>query len=68
VTQVVLRHALPAQRQGRSAGPAAAASRVRANWKAAGEQSAADGYHTLTLHRWLGEVGNYKKETAPAAT
>lgn len=32
---------------------------VRANWKAAGEQSAADGYHTLTLHRWLGEVGNY---------
>jgi phenylpropionate dioxygenase-like ring-hydroxylating dioxygenase large terminal subunit len=34
---------------------------VRANWKAAGEQSAADGYHTLTLHRWLGEVGNYKK-------
>ncbi len=34
---------------------------VRANWKAAGEQSAADGYHTLTLHRWLGEVGNYAK-------
>ena len=36
---------------------------VRANWKAAGEQSAADGYHTLTLHRWLGEVGNYSKKT-----
>ena len=35
---------------------------VRANWKAAGEQSAADGYHTLTLHRWLGEVGNYSKK------
>jgi Ring hydroxylating alpha subunit (catalytic domain) len=35
---------------------------VRANWKAAGEQSAADGYHTLTLHRWLGEVGNYAKK------
>ena len=36
---------------------------VRANWKAAGEQSAADGYHPLTLHRWLGEVGNYSKKT-----
>lgn len=35
---------------------------VRANWKAAGEQSAADGYHTLTLHRWLGEVGAYAKK------
>ena len=35
---------------------------VRANWKAAGEQSAADGFHTLMLHRWLGEVGNYKKD------
>jgi len=34
---------------------------VRANWKTAGEQSAADGFHTLTLHRWLGEVGNYAK-------
>lgn len=32
---------------------------VNANWKTAGEQSAADGFHTLTLHRWLGEVGNY---------
>ncbi|CAN5337848.1 aromatic ring-hydroxylating dioxygenase subunit alpha [soil metagenome] len=36
---------------------------VRANWKTAGEQSAADGYHTLTLHRWLGEVGAYAKKT-----
>jgi nitrite reductase/ring-hydroxylating ferredoxin subunit len=27
---------------------------IRANWKTAGEQSAADGFHTLTLHRWLG--------------
>lgn len=35
---------------------------VRANWKAAGEQSAADGFHTLTLHRWLGEVGAYAKK------
>ena len=35
---------------------------VRANWKAAGEQSAADGYHTLTLHRWLGEIGPYAKK------
>ena len=35
---------------------------VRANWKTAGEQSAADGFHTLTLHRWLGEVGNYAKK------
>jgi nitrite reductase/ring-hydroxylating ferredoxin subunit len=29
---------------------------VDANWKAAGEQSAADGFHTLTLHRWLDEM------------
>ena len=35
---------------------------VRANWKTAGEQSAADGFHTLTLHRWLGEVGGYAKK------
>lgn len=35
---------------------------VRANWKAAGEQSSGDGYHTLTLHRWLGEVGAYSKK------
>jgi phenylpropionate dioxygenase-like ring-hydroxylating dioxygenase large terminal subunit len=35
---------------------------VRGNWKTAGEQSAADGYHTLTLHRWLGEVGAYAKK------
>ncbi len=30
---------------------------INANWKAAGEQSAADGYHTITLHQWLGEFG-----------
>ena len=35
---------------------------VNANWKTAGEQSAADGFHTLTLHRWLGEIGNYSKK------
>jgi phenylpropionate dioxygenase-like ring-hydroxylating dioxygenase large terminal subunit len=35
---------------------------VRGNWKTAGEQSAADGFHTLTLHRWLGEVGAYSKK------
>mgnify|MGYP000527762201 CR=1 FL=1 len=35
---------------------------IRGNWKAACEQSAADGFHTLTLHRWLGEVGNYTEE------
>jgi phenylpropionate dioxygenase-like ring-hydroxylating dioxygenase large terminal subunit len=35
---------------------------VRGNWKTAGEQSAADGFHTLTLHRWLGEVGAYAKK------
>jgi len=35
---------------------------VRANWKAAGEQSAADGFHTLMLHRWLGEVSNYSQK------
>jgi len=36
--------------------------RIRANWKTACEQSAADGFHTLTLHRWLGEVGPYAKK------
>ena len=30
---------------------------IRANWKAAAEQGASDGFHTLTLHRWLGEIG-----------
>lgn len=30
---------------------------VNANWKAAAEQSAADGFHTITLHQWLGEFG-----------
>jgi nitrite reductase/ring-hydroxylating ferredoxin subunit len=30
-----------------------------ANWKAAGEQSACDGFHTLTLHRWLGDYAKF---------
>ena len=30
---------------------------IDANWKTAGEQSACDGFHTLTLHRSLLEVG-----------
>ena len=32
---------------------------INANWKAAGEQSAADGFHTLTLHRWLGDFAKF---------
>ena len=36
--------------------------RLRANWKSACEQSAADGFHTLTLHRWLAEIGPYAKK------
>ncbi|MDB5424629.1 MAG: (2Fe-2S)-binding protein [Phenylobacterium sp.] len=32
---------------------------VPANWKTASEQSAADGYHTLTLHGSLFEMGAY---------
>ena len=36
--------------------------RINANWKTACEQSAADGFHTLTLHRWLAEVGPYAKK------
>jgi len=31
---------------------------IDANWKTAGEQSASDGFHTLTLHRSLMEVGS----------
>ena len=30
-----------------------------ANWKTAGEQSGVDGFHTLTLHRSLMEVGQF---------
>ena len=30
---------------------------INANWKTAGEQSAGDGFHTLTLHRSLMELG-----------
>ena len=32
---------------------------VPCNWKAAAEQSASDGFHTLTLHRSLMELGEY---------
>ena len=32
---------------------------IKANWKTACEQSAADGFHTLTLHRWLGEFAKF---------
>ncbi len=35
---------------------------IRANWKAAAEQGASDGFHSLTLHRWLGEIGPYAKK------
>lgn len=35
---------------------------IRANWKAAAEQGASDGFHVLTLHRWLAEVGPYAKK------
>lgn len=35
---------------------------IKANWKTAAEQGACDGYHTLTLHRWLGEIGPYAKK------
>ncbi|RQH04895.1 aromatic ring-hydroxylating dioxygenase subunit alpha [Paraburkholderia dinghuensis] len=35
---------------------------IRANWKAAAEQGASDGFHTLTLHRWLGEIGPYARK------
>lgn len=31
---------------------------IDANWKTASEQSASDGFHTLTLHRSLLELGN----------
>lgn len=30
-----------------------------ANWKTAGEQSACDGFHTLSLHRWLGDYAKF---------
>ncbi|HEY2659725.1 MAG TPA: aromatic ring-hydroxylating dioxygenase subunit alpha [Caulobacteraceae bacterium] len=32
---------------------------LHANWKTAGEQSACDGFHTLTLHRWLGDFAKF---------
>ena len=30
---------------------------IDCNWKCSGEQSGGDGFHTLTLHRWLVESG-----------
>nr|ART38488.1 G176 [uncultured bacterium] len=45
---------------------------IEANWKTAGEQSACDGFHTLTLHQSLLEGGamageeNTEHESAPA--
>jgi len=35
---------------------------IRANWKTACEQGASDGFHAVTLHRWLAEVGPYAKK------
>lgn len=32
-----------------------------ANWKAACEQSASDGFHTVTLHAWLAELAGFGK-------
>lgn len=32
---------------------------INANWKTAGEQSACDGFHTLTLHRSQIDIGNF---------
>src|SRR3546814_8854624 len=34
-----------------------------ANWKTAGEQSGVDGFHTLTLHRSLMEVGQFGRRS-----
>ena len=34
---------------------------VNANWKTASEQAAADGYHTITLHQWLGELAKFNE-------
>jgi phenylpropionate dioxygenase-like ring-hydroxylating dioxygenase large terminal subunit len=32
---------------------------INANWKTAGEQSCVDGYHTISLHRYLLDIGQY---------
>jgi nitrite reductase/ring-hydroxylating ferredoxin subunit len=40
---------------------------IKANWKCAGEQFNADGYHTLTLHRSLFELGVIGTETTGEA-
>lgn len=34
---------------------------IHANWKAASEQAAADGFHTITLHQWLGEFAKFNE-------
>ncbi|WP_416877495.1 aromatic ring-hydroxylating dioxygenase subunit alpha [Litorimonas sp.] len=34
---------------------------INANWKTASEQAAADGYHTITLHQWLGEFAGFNE-------
>lgn len=45
---------------------------IDCNWKCSGEQSGGDGFHTLTLHRWLIDAGIFggdsgdDKDTAPA--
>jgi phenylpropionate dioxygenase-like ring-hydroxylating dioxygenase large terminal subunit len=41
---------------------------VPANWKAPSEQSAADGYHTLMLHRSMFEMGSYGSDGTNAET
>src|SRR3546814_14275794 len=37
---------------------------VSANWKTAGEQNASDGFHTLTPHRSLMEIGQFGSNAA----
>jgi phenylpropionate dioxygenase-like ring-hydroxylating dioxygenase large terminal subunit len=34
---------------------------INANWKTASEQAAADGFHTITLHQWLGEFAKFNE-------
>ncbi|MEA3299045.1 MAG: aromatic ring-hydroxylating dioxygenase subunit alpha [Pseudomonadota bacterium] len=35
---------------------------IDCNWKCSGEQSGGDGFHTLTLHRWLIEAGLFRSD------
>ena len=37
---------------------------IDCNWKCSGEQSGGDGFHTLTLHRWLQEAGLLTEDAA----